>query len=48
MAEVLAGSSSHDVRVRVPDAGAAAAVLGAAGFAVSPPEVPDGRTILVH
>jgi ABC-2 type transport system ATP-binding protein len=36
------------VLVRVPDATAAAAVLAAAGFACSPPEVPDGRTVLVR
>jgi ABC-2 type transport system ATP-binding protein len=48
VAEVLASRSSPDVRVRVPDAPAAAAVLGAAGFAVAPPPVPDGRTLLVH
>jgi ABC-2 type transport system ATP-binding protein len=46
--EVLAGRSSGDVRVRVPDAAAAAALLSGAGFGVSPPEVPDGRTLLVH
>ena len=34
--------------MRVPDAAAAAAVLGGAGFAVSPPPEPDGRTLLVH
>jgi ABC-2 type transport system ATP-binding protein len=48
VAEVLASRSSADVRVRVPDATAAAALLAAAGFAVSPPEAPDGRTVLVH
>ena len=48
VAEVLASRSSNDVRVRVPDAPAAAAVLARAGFAVSPPDVPDGRTVLVH
>jgi ABC-2 type transport system ATP-binding protein len=48
VAEVLASRSPHHVRGRVPDAAAAAAVLGAAGFAISPPDVPDGRTILVH
>jgi ABC-2 type transport system ATP-binding protein len=35
------------VRIRVPDAATAAGVLGAAGFEVSPPDVPDGRTLLV-
>jgi ABC-2 type transport system ATP-binding protein len=48
VADVLASRSAHGVRVRVPDAAAAAAVLAPAGFAVSPPEVPDGRTVLVH
>jgi ABC-2 type transport system ATP-binding protein len=48
VAEVLAGRSGSDVRVRVPDAAAAAAVLTAAGFAVAPPDVPDGRTLVVH
>ena len=33
--DVLAGSSSAAVRVRVPDAGIAAAVLAAAGFTVT-------------
>ena len=46
--DVLAGNSSSAVRVRVPDAGVAAAVLAAAGFTVTPPDVPDGRTLLVH
>jgi ABC-2 type transport system ATP-binding protein len=46
--EVLAGRSDGQVRVRVPDAGLAAAVLAGAGFAVTPPPVPDGRTLLVH
>jgi ABC-2 type transport system ATP-binding protein len=48
VAEVLASRSSGDVRVRVPDPAGAAAVLAAAGFAVSPPEIPDGRTLLVR
>ena len=34
--EVLAGRSSGDVRLRVPDRAAAAAVLTAAGYRVSP------------
>jgi ABC-2 type transport system ATP-binding protein len=46
--EVLASRSSSDVRVRVPDPAAAATVLMGAGFAVSPPEVLDGRTLVVH
>jgi ABC-2 type transport system ATP-binding protein len=48
VADVLASRSSSDVRVRVPDAAAAAAVLEPAGFAISPPDVPDGQTVLVH
>jgi ABC-2 type transport system ATP-binding protein len=48
VADVLAGNSSGAVRVRVPDAGVAATVLAAAGFTVTPPDVPDGRTLLVH
>ncbi|WP_051683769.1 ABC transporter ATP-binding protein [Blastococcus sp. URHD0036] len=48
VSEVLARGSSGAVRIRVPDAATAAAVLGAADFAVSPPEAPDGRTLLVH
>jgi ABC-2 type transport system ATP-binding protein len=45
---VLAGSSTGHLRVRVPDAAAAASVLTGAGFGVSPPDHPDGRTLLVH
>jgi ABC-2 type transport system ATP-binding protein len=48
VSEVLASRSSSDVRVRVPDAAAAAGVLQHAGFAVSPPDAPDGRTVLVQ
>jgi ABC-2 type transport system ATP-binding protein len=48
VAEVLASRSASGIRVRVPDAAAAAAVLEPAGFAVSPPDIPDGRTVLVH
>jgi ABC-2 type transport system ATP-binding protein len=48
VAEVLAGRSAGEVRVRVPDAAMAATILAGAGFAVSPPDVPDGRTLLVH
>jgi ABC-2 type transport system ATP-binding protein len=44
VAEVLASRSTGDVRVRVPDPAAAAAVLTAAGFAVTPGD--DG--LLVH
>jgi ABC-2 type transport system ATP-binding protein len=46
--DVLASRSSDVVRVRVPDAAAAAGLLGGAGFSVSPPDVPDGHTLLVH
>jgi ABC-2 type transport system ATP-binding protein len=48
VADVLAGRSSGYHRVRVPDAAAAAALLAGAGFAVSPPDAPDGRTLLVR
>jgi ABC-2 type transport system ATP-binding protein len=48
VADVLASRSADVVRVRVPDAAAAAALLGAAGFTVSPPELPDGHALLVH
>jgi ABC-2 type transport system ATP-binding protein len=44
VAEVLASRSTGDVRVRVPDLPAAAALLGEAGFAVTPA---DGA-LLVH
>jgi ABC-2 type transport system ATP-binding protein len=46
--EVLASRSTRDVRVRVADAATAAALLSAAGFTCAPPEVPDGRTVLVR
>lgn len=45
VAEVLAARSSGDVRIRVPDPGAAAAVLAGAGFRVSPA---DRTALLVH
>ncbi|WP_347060462.1 ABC transporter ATP-binding protein [Blastococcus sp. HT6-30] len=45
VASVLSRAGTGDVRVVVPDPAAAAAVLGAAGFAVSP--APDGQ-VLVH
>jgi ABC-2 type transport system ATP-binding protein len=48
VADVLASRSTGDVRVRVPDAAATASILAGAGFVVSPPELPDGRTLLVH
>ena len=41
--EVLAGRSSGDVRVRVPDRAAAAAVLTAAGYTVGPTD--DGLLV---
>jgi len=44
VAEVLAGSSTGDVRVRVDDLPAAAAVLAGAGWTVSP--APDA--LVVH
>jgi ABC-2 type transport system ATP-binding protein len=44
VAEVLASRSSGDVRLRVPDRTAAAAVLTAAGFSVSP----AADALLVH
>ncbi|TYP84989.1 ABC transporter ATP-binding protein [Blastococcus xanthinilyticus] len=45
VAEVLSRAGTGDVRVVVPDPAAAAAVLSAAGFSVSP--TPDGQ-VLVH
>jgi ABC-2 type transport system ATP-binding protein len=52
VAEVLAASASADVRVRVPDPPAAAAVLTGAGFPISPGTFPDGSpdwsVIVVH
>lgn len=45
VAEVLAPRSSGDLRVRVPDPAAAAAVLAGAGFRASPA---DATTLLVH
>jgi ABC-2 type transport system ATP-binding protein len=44
VAEVLASRSTGDVRVRVPDLPAAAALLAEAGFAVSPTD----DALLVH
>jgi ABC-2 type transport system ATP-binding protein len=44
VAQVLAGSGTSDVRVRVPDRPAAAAILTAAGFQCSPAD----DVILVH
>jgi ABC-2 type transport system ATP-binding protein len=48
VSDVLAGRSDGEIRVRVPDAGWAASILSAAGITVSPPDTPDGRTLLVH
>jgi ABC-2 type transport system ATP-binding protein len=49
VSQVLAARSSGDVRVRVPDPAAAAAVLGAAGYRVSPAAgSPDDPALLVH
>jgi ABC-2 type transport system ATP-binding protein len=50
--EVLAAAATSDVRVRVPDPAAAAAVLSGAGFRISPAMFPDGSpdwsVIVVH
>ena len=50
--EVLAAAATADVRVRVPDPAAAAAVLTGAGFRISPATFPDGSpdwsVIVVH
>jgi ABC-2 type transport system ATP-binding protein len=50
--DVLAAATTADVRVRVPDPAAAAAVLTGAGFRVSPGAFPDGSpdwsVIVVH
>ncbi len=50
--EVLAAAATSDVRVRVPDPSAAAAVLTGAGFRISPATFPDGSpdwsVIVVH
>ena len=50
--EVLAAAATSDVRVRVPDPAAAAAVLTGAGFQISPATFPDGSpdwsVIVVH
>jgi ABC-2 type transport system ATP-binding protein len=45
VSEVLAGRSSGDVHVGIPDPAAAAAILGQAGFAVTPAE---SGGLLVH
>ncbi len=50
--DVLAAAATSDVRVRVPDPVAAAAVLTGAGFQISPATFPDGSpdwsVIVVH
>jgi ABC-2 type transport system ATP-binding protein len=50
--EVLAAAATSDVRVRVPDPAAAAAVLTGAGWQISPATFPDGSpdwsVIVVH
>jgi len=48
VAEVLAGRSTHDVVVRVPDRDGAAGVLHAAGFALSPFDDARGPALAVH
>ena len=46
--EVLASRSTHDVVIRVPDREAAAAVLHAAGYAMTPFDDPRGPALAVH
>jgi ABC-2 type transport system ATP-binding protein len=48
VAEVLAGRTSHDVVIRVPDRQAAAAVLSSSGFALSPFDDARGPAMAVH
>jgi ABC-2 type transport system ATP-binding protein len=48
VSEVLASRSTHDVVIRVPDREAAAGVLHAAGFALSPFDDPRGPALAVH
>jgi ABC-2 type transport system ATP-binding protein len=48
VAEVLAGKSTHDVVIRVPDRDGAGAVLQAAGFALSPFDDVRGPALAVH
>jgi ABC-2 type transport system ATP-binding protein len=48
VAEVLAGKSTHDVVIRVPDRDAAGGVLHAAGFALSPFDDARGAALAVH
>ena len=46
--EVLAGRSTHDVVIRVPDRESAGAVLQAAGFGLSPFDDVRGPALAVH
>jgi ABC-2 type transport system ATP-binding protein len=48
VAEVLAGKSTRDVVIRVPDRDGAGAVLHAAGFALSPFDDVRGPALAVH
>jgi ABC-2 type transport system ATP-binding protein len=48
VAEVLAGRSSHDVVIRVPDRDGAGGVLHAAGFALSPFDDARGPALTLH
>ena len=48
VAEVLAGKSTHDVVIRVPDRDGAGGVLHSAGFALSPFDDARGPAIAVH
>jgi ABC-2 type transport system ATP-binding protein len=48
VAEVLAGRSSHDVVIRVPDRDGAGGVLHAAGFALSPFDDARGPALALH
>ena len=48
VAEVLAGKSTHDVVIRVPDRDGAGGVLHAAGFALSPFDDVRGAALAVH
>jgi ABC-2 type transport system ATP-binding protein len=48
VAEVLAGKSTHDVVIRVPDRDGAGSVLHAAGFALTPFDDAHGPALAVH